>query len=50
MIRVKRSKVTNVHLPGPLGSKWVGAGHHQPESTGFFAKVKDFFDGLGSSP
>ena len=22
----------------------------QPESTGFFAKVKDFFDGLGTSP
>jgi molecular chaperone DnaJ len=22
----------------------------QPESTGFFARVKDFFDGLGSSP
>jgi molecular chaperone DnaJ len=23
---------------------------NQPESTGFFTKVKDFFDGLGSSP
>ena len=26
------------------------SGETQPESTGFFTRVKDFFDGLGSRP
>src|SRR5262247_1993368 len=28
----------------------LSSGETQPESTGFFARVKDFFDGLGSRP